>query len=152
VQVIITGYNSKKWYILGEVGLRGVYPLGRARLTLLDALYQAGLPLEGTAAQYRVVVIKPHPTQPYYRSVNVADLLYKGVMRNNVIIEDGDMIYVPMTVLNKITILTGQIFAPVINLKSGMEGLRDAAIAAGDITPLKEIFGGKVAEGKASGI
>ncbi|MCM8796216.1 MAG: polysaccharide biosynthesis/export family protein [Candidatus Omnitrophica bacterium] len=141
VQVVITGYNSKKWYILGEVGLPGEYPLGKTRLTLMEALYQAGLPLEGIAALGRVKIIKPHATEPYSRNINVADILYKGRMQNNIIIEPGDIIYIPKTVLNKITSTLGQITLPLAVIKGSLEDTRDASTAARAITPLKDTFG-----------
>jgi len=140
VQVVITEYNSKKWYILGEVGLRGEYPLGRTRLTLMEALYQAGLPIETTAALWRVTLIKPHRTQPYYKTINVADILYKGKMQDNVIIEPGDIIYVPQTVLNKVTTLLGLIVAPITTVKEGFQDVQDTADAIRDVTPISAIF------------
>lgn len=141
VQVVITEYNSKKWYILGEVGLRGEYPLGRKKLTLMEALYQAGLPLEQTSAMWRVEVIKPHKTKPYRRWINVADIIYKGRTQDNVIIEPGNIIYIPQTVLQKVTVMLNRVADPITILKTGFQDLYDASTAARNSFPLSEIFG-----------
>lgn len=113
VRVVITGYNSAKWYILGEVGVRGEFTLGKARLTLMEALYHAGLPFEETAAMGRVLVIKPRKDQPHTTVVDVMDLLYKGKTGQNIYIEANDIIYVPKTVLHKITTVTAKWSAPM---------------------------------------
>jgi len=141
VQVVIKGYNSKKWYILGEVVSRGEYPLGKVNLTLMEALYQAGLPVEGVAAMRRVMLIKPHKTNPRYKSINVFDILYYGKMQDNVRIEPGDIIYVPKTVLAKVTGLITQISTPITQTKTGLEDLKSSSTAARALTPLKETFG-----------
>jgi polysaccharide export outer membrane protein len=140
VQVVIKGYNSKKWYILGEVASKGEYPLGKTNLTLLEALYAAGLPLEGTSAMRRVILIKPHKTSPRYRSINVFDILYYGRLQDNVRIEPGDIIYVPKTVLSKVNYMVGAIFAPITAMKTGVQDLKGLSDAAKAITPLKYLW------------
>jgi len=141
VRLVITGYYSKKWYILGEVSAKGEYPLGKTDLTLMEALYQAGLPVEGIAAMRRVILIKPHKTHPKYKPINVFDILYYGRMQENVRIEPGDIIYVPKTVLAKVTNIIGHISAPITATKTTFEDLVDASTAARAATPLKKIIG-----------
>lgn len=147
VRLVITGYYSKKWYILGEVAVKGEYPLGKTDLTLMEALYQAGLPVEGIAAMRRVILIKPHKTHPRYKPINVFDILYYGRMQENVRIEPGDIIYVPKTVLAKVTNIISQISAPVTATKTTFEDLVDASTAARAATPLKKILGPTTKDG-----
>jgi len=148
VRLVITGYYSKKWYILGEVAAKGEYPLGKTDLTLMEALYQAGLPVEGFAAMRKVMLIKPHKTHPKYRPINVFDILYYGRMQDNVRIEPGDIIYVPKTVLAKVTNIISQISAPVTATKTTFQDLVDASTAARAATPLKKILGPTTKDGE----
>ena len=137
VQIVITGYNSKKWYILGEVGIRGEYPMGKTNLTLMEALYQARLPLEGSAAMRRVVLIRPHKTHPKQRWIDAFSILYEGKMKDNVRIEPGDIIYVPKTVINKFSTTISQITTPVTTTKTGLDDTRDLSTTIKEITPFK---------------
>jgi protein involved in polysaccharide export with SLBB domain/Flp pilus assembly protein TadD len=148
IQIVIKSYNSKKWYILGEIGAKGEYPLGKTNLTLMEALYEAGLPLEGVAAMRRVILIKPHKTHPRYRSIDVFALLYYGRLQDNVRIDPGDIIYVPKTVLSKVTIMVGQIFAPLSVARQGMQDVKSFSDAVRAITPLRELVGPDQKTGK----
>jgi len=150
VQIVITGYYSKKWYILGEVGGRGEYPLGKTNLTLMEALYRAGLPLEGVAAMRRVILIKPHKTNPKYRAINVFDILYYGRLQDNVRIEPGDIIYVPKTVLSKFTTMMNQLTTPVSNIGAGFDAMVSTSDSARKATPFKEVFGATEPDKKTS--
>ncbi len=123
VKVVITGYNSKKWYILGEVGFQGEFPMGGKRITLMEALYRAGLPRDGFAATKRVVLIKPSKTKPYVRSIDVDNILYYGKMKDNTFIEPGDIIYVPKTIWTKFTQQVGLTTSPMNVARFGMEDL-----------------------------
>lgn len=113
VELIIAGYNSKKWYVIGEVGGRGEYPMDKPVLTLTEALYKAGLPVEDSAAMRNVRLIKPHPTNPREEAIDVYSLLYQGRTQNNVVIQPGDIIYVPRTVLQKVKSLMSEVGAPI---------------------------------------
>lgn len=137
VNIVITGYNSKKWYILGEVGVRGEYPMGKTDLTLLEALYQARLPLENSAAMRRVALIKPHRTHPKQKWINVYELLYEGKMKNNVRIEPGDIIYVPKTVVSKFNSVVTQITSPLTSTSGSLTDIQALSDSLKAITPLK---------------
>ena len=115
VELIIAGYNSKKWYVIGEVGNTGEYSMDKPVLTLTEALYKAGLPVEDSAAMRNVRLIKPHPTDPREEYIDVHALLYQGRTKNNVVIQPGDIIYVPRTVLQKAKALISQTAGPVSN-------------------------------------
>jgi len=142
VFVVITGYNSKKWYILGEVARPGEYPMGKKKLTLMEALYRAGLIREGRAAVGRVLVIKPHKSRPTYRSINVANIIYKGLFKDNIYIDPGTIIYVPKTVVAKIGDSLGTVVYPLIGqTKTGLEDIVSVSTAARAATPIKHLFG-----------
>jgi len=115
VSVFITEFNSKKFYVLGEIGA-GIYPIGATSIKLMDALYAAGLPSEGIAAMRRVQIITPHETDPINRWVNVYAILYKGRMEHNITIEPGTIIYVPTTIFTKFSRVIRQISVTIEDL------------------------------------
>lgn len=141
VSVVILGYNSKKWYILGEVARPGEYPMGKRKLTLMEALYTAGLIKENRAAVGRVVVIKPRKHRPQYKVINVANILYKGLMKDNIYLEPNTIIYVPKTVVAKISDTLGILSGAMTHSRSLLEDLISTSNAARMATPLKEILG-----------
>lgn len=123
VQLVVKEYKSKKWYILGEVSSQGSYEIGKPELTLLEALYQADLPREGVAAMRRIHVIHPDKDNPARKSINAYALLYEGDMSQNVIIHPGDIIYVPKTVIRKITETIVSVTSPLSPYATTIENL-----------------------------
>ncbi|MDD5557694.1 MAG: polysaccharide biosynthesis/export family protein [bacterium] len=141
VSVFITEFNSKKFYMLGEIGA-GIYPIGDASIQLMDALYAAGLPSEGIAAMRRVQIITPHETRPINRWVNVYAILYKGRMEHNITIEPGTIIYVPTTIFTKMSRLIRQISVTIEDLSKIPNDLAsfDAGLIAWDQSWNMNIF------------
>lgn len=133
VSVFITEFNSKKYYVLGEIGA-GIYPIGAASIKLMDALYAAGLPSEGIAAMRRIQIITPHPTHPINRWVNVYAILYKGRMEHNITIQPGTIIYVPTTIFTKLSRVIRQISVTIEDLSKIPNDLAafDAGLIAWD--------------------
>jgi len=114
VVVRITKYESKKFYVIGQVGRPNSYPMRKNYLRLIDCLYEASLPLFNKgAAPRRVKVIKPHPVYPIVKKVNALDVLMEGKYKDNVIIEPGDTIYVPWTVVAKTSSTVSDAAQPV---------------------------------------
>jgi protein involved in polysaccharide export with SLBB domain len=141
VSVFIIEFNSKKFYILGEIGA-GIYPIGATSIKLMDALYAAGLPSEGIAAMRRVQIITPHPTDPINRWVNVYAILYKGRLEHNITIEPGTIIYVPTTIFTKISRMIRQISVTIEDLSKIPNDLAafDAGLIAWDQSWNMNIF------------
>ncbi|MBI4335102.1 MAG: polysaccharide biosynthesis/export family protein [Candidatus Omnitrophica bacterium] len=123
IQLVIKEYNSKKWYVLGEVRRRGAYSMAKPNLTLLEALYMADLPNEGKAAMRRVHLIHPDKNGPVLRRVNVYALLYQGDLSQNVLIHPGDIIYVPKTMITKVTDIINDVVSPISPYGAALEDL-----------------------------
>lgn len=103
VSVVITEYRSKVVYVLGQVNRPGKYYIEGEKLTLREVIFQAGLPTN-LAALWRVYIIKSRNEEnPPYKVVNLYKLLYKGELKNNINLEPGDIVYVPLTLLGKIS-------------------------------------------------
>jgi len=113
VTVIITGYNSKIVYVIGEVGGQGKIFMRGDTITVREALVQAGLPLL-TAKTTKVMLITPSADgNPRQRKVNVHKLLFEGDLRENLIMDPGDVLYVPPTFLAKALRVIQPVAAPM---------------------------------------
>lgn len=117
VNVTVTEYKSKIFYVVDEIGATP-YPIARANFTLRDALFISDW--GSNRALGRVLVIKPSLLHPVIKTVNAFDLIYKGRLVNNVPIENGDVIYIPQTIVGKTNQVVTDLFAPLRALDSGM--------------------------------
>lgn len=101
VTVKIIGYNSKIIYVVGEVGAPGKIFMRGDTITVHEALMLAGLPLL-TAANKRSLLITPATDgNAVQRKVDVEALLYAGDLRENLVMNPGDTLYIPPTFLSK---------------------------------------------------
>lgn len=98
VEVSVSGYQSKKIYIFGQVGSTGPRPF-TGRDTLMDVL--AGSQPNQVAWGSRVRVIRPSakPDEVHEIVVNVDRMMQEGDLRGNFLLQQGDIVYVPPTPL-----------------------------------------------------
>ncbi|MEP0841795.1 MAG: polysaccharide export protein [Phycisphaerae bacterium] len=98
VSVRVVGYESKKVFVFGEVGNPGARPF-TGRDSVLDVL--AGTRLLRTSWGAMVKVIRPGPTEQDRHEivVDVDRIMQTGDLRQNVLLEEGDIVYVPPTPL-----------------------------------------------------
>ena len=101
VDITIAAYLSKFVYCLGAVGRPGKYPMQGDTVTLRDLIVGAGLP-NPDAALRRTFVIKPDVTNPTFKKVDLVLLLYKGVLKDDLVLEPGTVVFVPTTVPSEI--------------------------------------------------
>jgi polysaccharide export outer membrane protein len=123
VNVIIVGFNSKAVYILGRVARPGKYAMRGDSVKIRDALIAAGLVVRHAKLR-KVHIVKSDPSDPSYRVVDMFKVLYKGKMRENVDLVNGDIIVVPTTVWGGINDFLTELIAP------GSHAARAAAVAA----------------------
>lgn len=102
IQVTIVGFNSKAIYILGQVAHPGKYAMRGDSIKIRDAVIAAGLVTQ-RAALSRVHIIKSDPNDPSYKIVNIKNVLFKGKMRDNIALVNGDIIVIPTTFWGKVT-------------------------------------------------
>ncbi|OQX81793.1 MAG: hypothetical protein B6D56_01580 [Candidatus Omnitrophica bacterium 4484_70.1] len=112
VSVAIVSYRSKFVYILGEVRNPGKYPMKGDKVSLRDAIISAGLPTPAAALR-RVYVIKPDVTKPVYRRVDLYRMLYKGILKDNLILSPGDVVVVPSTIPSEINRALEGLLSPI---------------------------------------
>lgn len=90
LDVRIAAFRSKKVQVSGEVKMPGVVPVTDVPLTLLQALELTG---GGTAdAALQSVEVVRNGT---VRKFDVQALLERGNMREDLLLQDGDVVYVP---------------------------------------------------------
>lgn len=109
VTVSIEWYN-RMFYVVDELGCTP-YQITRANFTLRDALFLSDW--GDNRALGRVLVMKPGALHPIVKKVDAFALIYRGDLSQNMPINNGDVIYVPMTVVGKVAKTVTDTMAPV---------------------------------------
>ncbi|HEY7792058.1 MAG TPA: polysaccharide biosynthesis/export family protein [Vicinamibacterales bacterium] len=138
VRVEVEQYRSQSVFVIGEVREPGRYPL-TGDMTLIEALAAAGS-MSGTAGSEVLVVHSTHKTPPAgpvvpgadqtaeVTHVNITDL-QTGRMSSNVMLHDGDTIFVPKA---QTFYITGQVKNPgAYVLQPDMTVLQAISLAGG---------------------
>jgi len=110
VSVTITEFKSKAIYVIGEVLNPGKYYMRSDSITVTEAVVLAGFPTTA-AAMRKTQIITPGVNGSTIRKVNLYALLYQGNLNENLVLEPGDYLYVPSTIMAKLI----RIILPVSN-------------------------------------
>ncbi len=113
VTVAITGYFSKNIYVMGDVANPSKYAMQGDTIKLREALLMAGLPTY-TARARKVHVIHPDFNNPSVKVVNADDILFRGILEENVDLRPGDLVYVPSRTLALINRKLSEILSPFV--------------------------------------
>lgn len=137
IDVRLIAYQSKSFYVLGQVNRPGpkVYT---GRDSVLEALAEAQL--NPMAWKTRIQVIRPSGIQdipPKVFEVNYNWMAIHGDLRKNVLLQEGDIIYVPPTPFAAVAMAIEQVMRPIARaftgsyiLEQGTSGTSDSAAAA----------------------
>ncbi|MBA4316358.1 MAG: polysaccharide export protein Wza [Alcaligenaceae bacterium] len=106
VSVQQAGFRSKKYYVSGEVGQPGFFPITDVPVRLSDALAQAG-GVNRNADLNSISLQRDNKTI----ELNAYRLLYQGDLSQNVLINNGDVLNIPDRRLRKI-FLMGEVLQP----------------------------------------
>ena len=120
-------YESKKFFVLGEVNNPGAFPVD-GKTTLLDGIGMAkGVKPEGSLEGGYVV--RDRALLP----INLADLLLRGDTSRNIYMKKDDLIYIPAASDQKVYVL-GEVHQPgAIQIPNGRMTLAQAIAEAGGI-------------------
>lgn len=118
VTVKIVGYNSKVVYVIGEVGNPGKIYMRGDTITIREALLMAGLPLLTAKVEKTKLFTPSAMGMPEQKNVDLKKLLYKGDLRENIVMKPGDTLFVPPTAMTKV-MRTIQPVASPINTATG---------------------------------
>ena len=114
VDVTIVEYKSKVIYVIGEVGAPGKYYMRADKISLREAVVQAGLPTL-SAAMRRTQLIRPDKSgKPQELKVDLYALLYEGKLNLDQEMLSGDVLVVPATLFAKIMRIVNPVAAPVL--------------------------------------
>ncbi|MFA5038087.1 MAG: polysaccharide biosynthesis/export family protein [Candidatus Omnitrophota bacterium] len=118
VDVTILEYRSKVIYVIGEVGAPGKYYMKSDKISLREAVVQAGLPTL-SASMRRTQLIRPDKTgAPKESKVDLYALLYEGKLDLDRDMIPGDVLVVPATLFAKIARIINPIAQPVLQSDS----------------------------------
>ena len=130
VDVRVAAFRSKVYYVLGEVAKPGpqVYT---GRDTVLTAVASANILI--TAWEENMRVIRPSEKKdqkPRIFKVNLHDMMMRGDVSKNVLLHEGDIIYIPPTILAAIGNIVAELVRPIGLALSPV--LTAARISSGD--------------------
>jgi polysaccharide export outer membrane protein len=111
VQIEVTGFNSKFYYMAGETSM-GPKPY-RGTDTVLHAVLSAGIP--PTAWPEKLYVFRPNEEEQLIRRMRIdfTDMIKRGDLRYNAVLEEGDIIFLPINPLAAIGRTIQNLLSPV---------------------------------------
>jgi len=118
VNVDVVEYNSKIYYVFGEVQHPGRFAMSKKIVTVKDAIVNAGLPTRAAVLK-KVHVITPGVENATYKVVNLNNILYKGNLRDDIALKPGDVVYVPRNGFTRTADAINTILSPLIAVSSG---------------------------------
>jgi polysaccharide export outer membrane protein len=133
VDVLISVYQSKYYYVLGQVNLPGPRKYsGRDSVSKAISMAKPN-PM---AWLERIQVIRPSSDQnirPAIFELNYDRLMAHGDETKDVLLQEGDIIYVPPTVLGWLALKVEEVITPITRAFSGVYTVRQGANSAGYI-------------------
>ncbi len=117
VTVTLVAARSKAIYVLGEVRRPGIFPY-YGDMNLIDGVASAG----GTtlfANERKVRLTRASLDQPSLYKINLVKLYKEGAAEQNMVLRDGDIVYVPPTPWAKVGYAVNQLLFPFTSILSG---------------------------------
>jgi len=113
IDVRVVEYNSASYYVVGQV----VFP-GTKDFTGRDTVLSAVANARTTVLSWtdRIQVVRPSAdkkTKPRIFEVNLTDMVVKGDTSKNVLLADGDIIFVPATPLSWLAMRVEEAVRPI---------------------------------------
>ena len=111
VSISLRAMGGQRVIILGEVKSPGVYSL-KGRKTILEAVALAG-GFTKDAVLNSVIVIKGGFKNPHPKRVDLASALKKGKMKEDIVLESQDIVFVPKKFIADLNYFLTQILGPI---------------------------------------
>jgi len=111
VFVALKKFGGKKAIILGEVSQQGVFEISKSS-TVLELLGKAG-GFTPNAVASSVILIRGGLLTPSVRRLNLTKALDQGDIRDNVLVESQDVIFVPKKFIANLNYFMTQILEPL---------------------------------------
>ena len=113
VSVDVTDFQSKKYYVFGQVDRAGVKPY-TGRDTVIKVIAEASL--NDDAWPQKVVLIRPSedPNVRQKVTIDLKQMYREGKAAQNYLVEEGDLVYVPPSPLAEFRIQFTKLMSPII--------------------------------------
>lgn len=108
--VMISKYGQRKVYVMGEVGKQGIYELGTEYMNVFAAISSAG-GIKNKGRTKHIAVVRMVDGKIQMMEVNFDRFIEKQDGSQNLVLQDGDMVYVPKS--NKIDF--NEDIMPIVN-------------------------------------
>jgi polysaccharide biosynthesis/export protein len=123
VSVALSSAQSRKFYVLGEVGAAGAYDIVQP-VTALQALAMAGGHLADTADITSVMLIsKDSSGKPFGRRLDLKKILDVGDMSSAILVKPYDVLFVPRTYIKDVNVFMDQYVSVVTGINSLVNSL-----------------------------
>jgi len=125
VQIEVVGFNSKFYYMAGETSM-GPKPY-TGKDTVLDAVLRGGIPR--SAWPKYTVVLRPNEEEQLISrmTIDFREMIEEGNLRYNAVLEEGDIVFMPINPLAAIGVAIQNILAPVNAVNSATSTPQRAA-------------------------
>jgi polysaccharide export outer membrane protein len=132
VNVTVTEYRSKVFYVLGAVGSPGKYFMRSETIAVREAAVLAGLPTQSAAMRRAKIITPDKKGNTKTKAVDLYAVLYAGKLNYNYELKSGDILYVPFTVMAKLLSIIMPVTATVSGTTETIGGpaASKAAVAA----------------------
>jgi polysaccharide export outer membrane protein len=113
VAVEVTEFNSKKYYVFGQVNRPGVKPY-TGRDTVIKVLAEAAL--NDDSWPQKVVLIRPSddPNVKQKVTIDLKQMYKEGKADQNFLLEEGDLVFIPPSPLAEFRIQFTKLLTPII--------------------------------------
>ncbi len=115
VDITVIQNNSRFVYVMGEVARPGKYFMQDKLVTIRDVIVEAGL-LTRESAGWRAFIVRQSERGPIYVHVNLYKIMYRGEFDNNLALQPGDIVHVPMGIFDTLANFLGRILGPVVGI------------------------------------
>lgn len=131
IQVEVTGFNSKVYYMAGETAQGPKQYNGN--VSVLDAVLTAGVPR--SAWPEKLVLLRPNEEGRLIRrmSIDFDHMVRTGDLQYNVVIEEGDILYMPINPLAAVGVFIQNLLQPVSPVIQATETPRRVSGVAGGL-------------------
>ncbi|MBI5403779.1 MAG: polysaccharide biosynthesis/export family protein [Ignavibacteriae bacterium] len=121
VTINITGIQSQKIIVLGEVKNPGIFTI-EANMSIMEAVTKAG-GMTGNAKLNNVLLIRRQDGKAEVTALDLKKVLKGDDLSQDKILRSGDIVYLPSVMIADVSWFMGhlgQILSPIVSLESGM--------------------------------
>lgn len=105
--IIVRSYVAAQIYVGGEVKTQGVYPM-KGPMDAMQAVVTAGGPIDSAKLSQAILIRHRGDGRPMMRTINLRHYMNTADTRDYVMLQPGDLVFVPKTEIASIDIFVDQ--------------------------------------------